>query len=57
MTCEGNIDTRQIFIIPTFGWISHKGYYGYPVIIIAFAWLCFRFSIGFGIKKVRTDNA
>ena len=57
MKCEGAIDTHQIFIIPTVGWIDHKWYYGYPVFVIAFAWLCFRFSVKLGVKKVRVDNA
>ena len=57
MKCEGAIVTSQIFIIPTFGWIDQKWYYGYPVFVIAFAWLCFRFSIKIGAKKVRVDNA
>ena len=57
MRCEGAIDTHQIFIIPTVGWIDHKWYYGYPVFVIAFAWLCFRFSIKIGVKKGMDDNA
>ena len=52
MRFEGAIDKEQIFIIPTFGWISKKRYYGYSAFIIAFAWLCFRFSMAFGVKKV-----
>lgn len=52
MRCEGTIDTNQIFVIPTLGWINHARYYGYPVFVIAFAWLCFRFSMAFGVKKV-----
>ena len=53
MRCKGAIDKYQIFIIPTFGWINESFYYGYPVISIAFAWLCFRFKVKLGVKKVR----
>ena len=56
MRCKGAIDKYQVFIIPTFGWINLRWYYGYPVIGIGFAWLIFRFKVEFGVKKVRTDN-
>ena len=57
MRCKGAIDKYQMFIIPPFGLISEKWYYGYPVVSIAFAWLFFRFNVQFGLKKVRFDNA
>lgn len=57
MKVFADIRKDQIFIIPTFGWINQKWYYGYPVFCITFAWLCFRFSLKFGLKKAVTDNA
>ena len=56
MRCSGAIDKYQIFITPTFGLMNQRWYYGYPVIGIAFAWLCFRFKVEFGIKKVGADD-
>lgn len=32
---------NEFIVIPTFGWINERYYYGYPVIAIAFAWLCY----------------
>lgn len=55
MRIKGAIDKCQIFIIPTFGFINLKGYFGYPVIAIGFAWLCFRLKVELGVKKVN-DN-
>lgn len=52
------LDKRQYIIIPSFAVMNERFYYGYPVIAIAFGWLCFRFKIEFGVKVVRwTDNA
>lgn len=42
--------TNEFMLIPTFGWINERYYYGYPVIAIAFAWLC---KIEIGVKKYR----
>lgn len=56
MRIKGAIDKYQVFIIPAFGWINERWYYGYPVIAIGFAWLCFRLKVQFGLKKVRKDN-
>ena len=44
---------NEIIIIPTFGVINERTYYGYPVIAIAFGWLCFRAKIEFGVRIVR----
>lgn len=43
--------TNEIMVMPTFGWINERYYYGYPVIAIAFAWLCWRCKIEIGVKK------
>lgn len=40
----------EIMIIPTFGVINERWYFGYPVIAIAFGWLCFRAKIEFGVR-------
>ncbi len=53
MRFRGMKTTREIVLIPTFGWINERDYYGYPVIAIAFAWLCWRFKIEIGVKKYR----
>lgn len=45
--------TNEFMLIPTFGWINERCYYGYPVIAIAFAWLCWRCKIEIGVKKWR----
>lgn len=45
--------TNEFMVIPTFGWINERYYYGYPVIAIAFAWLCWRCKIEIGVKKNR----
>lgn len=47
------VDKKQVFLIPTIGWINERYYYGYPVWSIAFAWLTWRCKIVFGIKKWR----
>ena len=31
---------NEVMLIPTFGWLNERYYYGYPVIASAFAWLC-----------------
>lgn len=43
-------------LIPTFGWINERYYYGYPVIAIAFAWLCWRCKIEIGVRKRRSES-
>ena len=50
---KGAIDKKQIIIIPSFAVMNERFYYGYPVIAIAFGWICFRFKIEFGVKIVR----
>ena len=45
--------TNEFMLIPTFGWINERKYYGYPVIAIAFAWLCWRCKIEIRAKKYR----
>ena len=47
---KGAIDKRQYIIIPSFAVMNERFYYGYPVIAIAFGWLCFRLKIEFGVK-------
>ena len=47
------LDKRQYIIIPSFAVMNERFYYGYPVIAIAFGWLCFRMKIEFGVKIVR----
>lgn len=42
---------RQYVIIPTFGIINRKSYYGYTCFSIAFFWLCFGVDFKFGVKK------
>lgn len=43
----------EYVIIPSFSVMNERSYYGYPVIAIAFGWLCFRFKVEFGVKIVR----
>lgn len=50
---KGQIVKNEIMIIPSFGVINERPYFGYPVIAIAFGWLCFRFKIEFGIRIVK----
>ena len=50
---KGAIDKKQYIIIPSFAVMNERSYYGYPVIAIAFGWLCFRFKIEFGVRIVR----
>lgn len=50
---KGAIDKKQYIIIPSFAVMNERAYYGYPVIAIAFGWLCFRFKVEFGVKVVR----
>ena len=47
------IDKRQIFITPCIGYINERGFYGYPVVTIAFAWLCFRFKVELFVSRYR----
>ena len=44
---------NKFILIPTFGWINERYYYGYPGIAIAFAWLYWRGKIEIGAKKHR----
>ena len=48
------INKYEYIIIPTFAVMNVRNYYGYPVIVIAFGWLCFRFKVEFGVKIVRS---
>ncbi len=50
---KAQIVKNEIMIIPTFGFVNERHYYGYPVIAIAFGWLCFRFKVEFGVKIVK----
>lgn len=56
MEFKAQISKREIMFIPTFGIIDERGYYGYPVVAIAFAWLTFKCKIELGVKKWRADN-
>ena len=47
------IDKKQYIIIPSFAIMNERHYYGYPVIALAFGWLCFRAKIEFGVRVVR----
>ena len=47
------IDKRQYIIIPSFAVMNERFYFGYPVISIAFGWMCFRWKIKFGAKIVK----
>lgn len=47
---KGQIVKNEIMIIPTFGFVNERHYYGYPVIALAFGWLCFRAKIEFGVR-------
>jgi hypothetical protein len=47
------IDKTQYVIIPSFAIMNERHYYGYPVIALAFGWLCFRAKIEFGVRVVR----
>ena len=48
-----SLDKRQYIIIPSFAVMNERHYYGYPVIALAFGWLCFRAKIEFGVRVVR----
>lgn len=50
MYCKSAFVEDEVFIIPTFGFINRRPYYGYPVIAVAFAWLRWRFKIEIGVK-------
>ncbi len=41
---------HQYVIIPTFGIINRRSYYGYPCFSIACLWLCFGVDFKFGVK-------
>lgn len=53
MRFKAAIDKFQWFIIPCIGVIDERPYYGYRVIAIAFAWLCWRCKVEFGVKRNR----
>lgn len=53
MFCKWAFVKNEIFIIPTFGIINRRRYYGYLVIAVAFAWLHWRFKVEIGIKRIR----
>ena len=50
---KAQVVKNEIIVIPTFGFLDNRNYYGYPVIAIAFGWLCFRFKVEFGVKIVK----
>ena len=50
---KAQIVKNEVMIIPTFGFVNGRNYYGYPVIALAFGWLCFRAKIEFGVRVVR----
>lgn len=50
---RGQILKNEIMVIPTFGFVNERHYFGYPVIALAFGWLCFRSKIEFGVRVVR----
>lgn len=50
---KAQILKNEIMVIPSFGVINERPYFGYPVIAIAFGWLCFRAKIEFGVRVVR----
>lgn len=50
---KGAKTENEVMLIPTFGWINERYYYGYPVIAIAFTWLCWRCKIEIGVRKWR----
>ena len=56
MIFKAAVDKKQVFLIPTVGWINERYYYGYPVFAIAFAWLTWRCKIVFGLKKWRDKD-
>lgn len=51
MRFKGAKTANKIMLIPTFGWINERHYYGYPVVAIAFAWLHWRWKIEIGVKN------
>ena len=51
MHFKGAFARNEVFITPAFGIINERGYYGYPVIAICFAWLRWRCKIEIGVKK------
>ena len=53
MHFKGAFARNEVFITPAFGIINERGYYGYPVIAIGFAWLRWRCKIEIGVKKTR----
>lgn len=56
MYCKSAFVKDEVFIIPTFGFINRRPYYGYPVIAVAFAWLRWRFKIEIGVKRGRQQK-
>lgn len=53
MFCKWAFVKNEVFLIPAFGIINRGGYYGYPVIAVAFAWLHWRFKIEIGVRRIR----
>lgn len=47
---------NEWFIIPSFGIINERFYYGYPVFAVAFAWLRWRCKVEIGVKKWRAND-
>lgn len=47
------LDRRQWILVPSIAIMNERHYYGYPVIALAFGWLCFRAKIEFGVRVVR----
>ena len=43
-------DKNQWFLSPCIGIIDERGYYGYKVFAIAFAWFRWRLKVEFGVK-------
>lgn len=53
MRIKGAFARNEVFITPAIGVINERGYYGYPVIAIAFAWLHWRCKIEIGVRRLR----
>ena len=53
MRFKGKFMRNEVFVTPAFGIINERGYYGYPVIAICFAWLRWSCKIEIGVKNGR----
>ena len=42
---------KEVFVTPAVGILDERGYYGYPVVAICFAWLYWRCKIEIGVKR------